>query len=170
MFPLSTGLPLIRKSTSIPGTDVVPFKVLPKTVMLPLPMGVVEVNVVVEFVFEVVVEVVVVVGVDDVEVVVVVGVDDVEVVVVVGVDDVEVVVVVGVDDVEVVVVVGVDDVEVVVVVGVDDVEVETVVTDELGKIRGLSTRVNRTSDDTKMTIMIAPTVTLLVLLIVSIRT
>jgi len=159
VFPLSTGLPLIRKSTSIPGTDVVPFKVLPKTVMLPLPMGVVEVNVVVEFVFEVVVEVVVVVGVDDVEVVVVVGVDDVEVVVVVGVDDVEVVVVVGVDDVEVVV-----------VVGVDDVEVETVVTDELGKIRGLSTRVNRTSDDTKMTIMIAPTVTLLVLLIVSIRT
>lgn len=76
VFPLSTGLPLIRKSTSIPGTDVVPFKVLPKTVMLPLPVDVVEVDVVVEVVFdEVVVEVVVVVGVDAVEVVVVIDSD-----------------------------------------------------------------------------------------------
>lgn len=48
-------------------------------------------------------------------------------------------------------------------------EVEIVVTDELGKIRGDSTRVNRTSEDTRMTIMTAPTVTLLVLFIVIIR-
>ncbi len=54
VFPLSTGFPLIRKSTSIPVTDVVPFRALPKTVMLPLPENV---EVVVDFVVDVEVDV-----------------------------------------------------------------------------------------------------------------
>ena len=144
---------------------MVPFKVLPKTVMLPLPEDVDEVDVVVEIevVFdEVVIVVAVVVGVDDVEVVVVldsdVALDKTEVVA--GDEDVDVEIEVVEDDI--------GDIEGIVVVDVD--EDETVVTDELGKIRGESTRVNRTSEDTRITTATAPIVTLCVLFIVFIRT
>ena len=152
MFPVATGFPLIRKSTSIPGTDVIPFKVLPKTVMLPLPEDVIEVDVVAEvedaeIVVELVVEGNVVLDTD-------VVLDETEVV---EVDTVDIDGIVVVDVVECV------DIE------YDVVENETVVTDELGKTCGESRRVNKTSEDTRITIMTAPAVMLLVLFIVFIR-
>ncbi|MHB1869052.1 MAG: hypothetical protein ACYCPP_08925 [Nitrososphaerales archaeon] len=116
--------------------------------MLPLPASTVEVDFVVEVVFdEVEVVVVTVVEAESVEVDA-----EVEVVVVVGVDaDVEV-------DVGLVV-------ESSVVLDRDD-EVEVIVLDET---RGDTRRVNRTSEDTRITTATAPIVTLRVLFIVFIR-